>query len=152
MTKDGSLSYKVFDLSEIDSVENGAWKRYRISLKSKSKIEDLTIKFLAKSGDRDIGIIAWDNVKLEYTEPGEKGNNGELSKIDDQADNGTIQETQESNSTKIREEAEETESTLNQSENETPDLGETKVTSTSTTTTSSTTTTTKRTTSTNISQ
>ena len=98
VTTDGSVSYKVFDLSEIDSVENGAWKRYRYSLKSKSEIEDLTIKFLAKSGDRDMSIIAWDNVKLEYTEPETEGNNGELSKIIDQADNTTVQETHESNS------------------------------------------------------
>ena len=119
VTKDGNVSYKVFDLSDIDSVENGAWKRYRYSLKSKSEIGDLTIKFLAKSGDRDVSIIAWDNVKLEYTEPGAEGNNG-----DDQANNRTIQETQAVNSTKIHEEEEETESTLNQSGKESP--GETK--------------------------
>jgi len=134
VTKEGSVTYKVFDLSEIDSVENGAWKRYRYSLKSKSEIEDLTIRFVARSGESHVSIIAWDDVKLEYTEPGMEENNEGTNKIgltkqtdDVQAGNTTIQsETPEPSSTKIPNKAEETENTLDQSKNETTKLGQTE--------------------------
>ena len=131
------MTYKVFDLSEIDSVENDAWKRYCYSLKSKSEIEDLTIRFVARSGERNVSIIAWDNVKLGYTEPGMEEKNGGINKIgltkqtdDVQAGNTTIQsETPEPSSTKIPNKAEETENTLDQSKNEkneTTKLGQTE--------------------------
>eukprot|EP00090_Calanus_glacialis_P010637 TRINITY_DN19080_c0_g1_i2.p1 TRINITY_DN19080_c0_g1~~TRINITY_DN19080_c0_g1_i2.p1 ORF type:complete len:555 (+),score=147.71 TRINITY_DN19080_c0_g1_i2:44-1666(+) len=75
ITKDKSVSYKVFDLSETNDVENGAWKRYRYSMKSNSEIDDLTVKFIAQSGQGDRSVIAWDDVKLEYVEPGKVDEN-----------------------------------------------------------------------------
>ena len=69
------MSYKVFDLSETNDVENGAWKRYRYSMKSNSEIDDLTVKFIAQSGQGDRSVIAWDDVKLEYVEPGKVDEN-----------------------------------------------------------------------------
>merc|ERR1719233_82204 len=97
------------------------------------KAEDLTMRFVAKSGERDMSIIAWDNVKLEYTEPETEVNNEEISNIgiakqvdDVQAGNRSIQsETQEPNSTKIHVEAESTENPLDQSKNETAMLDQT---------------------------